>query len=124
MNETTTGREIVVEPYKISGSWVFDFPPAGMVAQPFARGIPEMLDLVLNRKGMQELKEFRLTFSDGQFSNWDGELVQVENEAGGPRYRLLGVEGEPTGRLFLLDSFFPEPPQRLYFRIEPIESHP
>jgi hypothetical protein len=120
MNETAANREIVVEPYKVSGSWVFDFPPAGMIAQPFARGIPEMLEVVLSRKGFQGVKEFRLTFSDAQFSDWDGELVQVENEAGGPRYRLVGVEGELTGRLFLLDAFFPEPPQQLYFRVERI----
>ncbi len=121
MNETAASREIVVEPYKVSGSWVFDFPAAGIIAQPFARGIPEMLDFVLSRKGLQGVTEFRLIFSDVQFTDWDGELVQVENEAGGPRYRLAGVEGEPTGRLFLLDAFFPEPPQQLYFRVERIE---
>jgi len=121
MNETAASREIVVEPYKVAGSWVFDFPPAGMIAQPFARGIPEILDLVLSRKGLQGVKEFRLTFSNLQFADWDGELIQVENEAGGPRYRLVGVEGELTGRLFLVDAFFPETPQQLYFRVERIE---
>ena len=121
MKETAASREIVVEPYKVAGSWVFDFPPAGMIAQPFARGIPEMLDLVLSRKGLQGVKEFRLTFSNLQFADWDGELIQVENEAGGPRYRLVGVEGELTGRLFLLDAFFPEAPQQLYFRVERLE---
>ncbi|MCH8254664.1 MAG: hypothetical protein IID06_04885 [Gemmatimonadetes bacterium] len=70
MNKTATTEQIVVEPYRVSGSWVFDFPPAGVIAQPFARGIPEMLDMVL---------------------------------------------------LFLLNFFFPEPPQKLYFRVEHIE---
>ena len=50
MNETATTKQIVVEPYRVSGSWVFDFPAAGVIAQPFARGIPEMLDMVLARK--------------------------------------------------------------------------
>ena len=122
MNDTTTTKPIAVEPYKVAGGWVFDFPPAGVLAQPFARGIPEMLDLVLLRKDLTDVHEFRLTFADGPFPDWDGELDLVENEAGGPRYRLKGVEGEPSGRLFFLDKFFPQPPQKLYFRIERIES--
>ncbi|MCH8143900.1 MAG: hypothetical protein IIA55_04150 [Gemmatimonadetes bacterium] len=121
MNKTATTEQIVVEPYRVSGSWVFDFPPAGVIAQPFARGIPEMLDIVLARKHMENVREFRLSFSSGSFPEWDGELVLVETEPGGPRYRLTGVEGELSGRLFLLNFFFPEPPQKLYFRVEHIE---
>ena len=121
MNKTATTEQIVIEPYRVSGSWVFDFPPAGVIAQPFARGIPEMLDMVLARKQMENVREFRLSFSSSPFPEWDGELVLVETEPGGPRYRLAGVEGEPSGRLFLLDFFFAEPPQKLYFRVEHIE---
>ena len=121
MNKTVATKQIVIEPYKVSGSWVFDFPPAGVIAQPFARGIPEMLDMVLARKQMEDVREFRLSFSSGPFPEWDGELVLVETEPGGPRYRLTGVEGEPSGRLFLLDFFFAEPPQKLYFRVEYIK---
>jgi hypothetical protein len=121
LNKTAATKQIVVEPYRVSGSWVFDFPPGGVIAQPFARGIPEMLDMVLVRKDMQNVRDFRLSFSSGQFPEWDGELVLVETELGGPRYRLTGVEGEPSGRLFLLNLFFPEPPQKLYFRVEHME---
>ncbi len=121
MNKTVATKQVVVEPYRVSGSWVFDFPPAGVIAQPFARGIPEMLDMVLARKHMESVREFRLSFSSGPFPEWDGELVLVETEPGGPRYRLTGVKGEPSGRLFLLDFFFSEPPQKLYFRVEYID---
>ncbi len=121
MNKTAATKQIVIEPYRVSGSWVFDFPPVGVIAQPFARGIPEMLNTVLARKQLENVREFRLSFSSGPFPEWDGELVLVETEPGGPRYRLAGVEGEPSGRLFLLDLFFPEPPQKLYFRFEHIE---
>ena len=121
MNKAVATKQIVVEPYRVSGSWVFDFPPAGVIAQPFARGIPEMLDMVLARKHMENVREFRLSFSSGPFPEWDGELVLVETEPGGPRYRLTGVKGEPSGRLFLLDFFFSEPPQKLYFRVEYID---
>ncbi len=121
MNKTVAAKQVVVEPYRVSGSWVFDFPPAGVIAQPFARGIPEMLDMVLARKHMESVREFRLSFSSGPFPEWDGELVLVETEPGGPRYRLTGVKGEPSGRLFLLDFFFSEPPQKLYFRVEYID---
>lgn len=121
MNKTVATKQMVVEPYRVSGSWVFDFPPAGVIAQPFARGIPEMLDMVLARKHMESVREFRLSFSSGPFPEWDGELVLVETEPGGPRYRLTGVKGEPSGRLFLLDFFFSEPPQKLYFRVEYID---
>ena len=121
MNKTVAAKQVVVEPYRLSGSWVFDFPPAGVIAQPFARGIPEMLDMVLARKHMESVREFRLSFSSGPFPEWDGELVLVETEPGGPRYRLTGVKGEPSGRLFLLDFFFSEPPQKLYFRVEYID---
>ncbi len=54
---------------------------------------------------MENVREFRLSFSSGPFPEWDGELVLVETEPGGPRYRLTGVKGEPSGRLFLLDVF-------------------
>ncbi|MFB3111901.1 MAG: hypothetical protein ACE10G_07710 [Gemmatimonadales bacterium] len=121
MNKTVAAKQVVVEPYRVSGSWVFDFPPAGVIAQPFARGIPQMLDMVLVRKQMENVREFRLSFSNGPFPEWDGELVLVETEPGGPRYRLTGVKGEPSGRLFLLDFFFSEPPQKLYFRVEYID---
>ncbi len=122
MNETTLNKQIVVEPYKISGTWVFDFPPARIVAQPFWQGVPAILGLVLRRKDMTDVHEFRLTFSDGPFPDWDGELDMVENDTGGPRYCLKGVEGELSGRLFLLDVFFSEPPPKIYFRFERIES--
>ena len=121
MNETTAHKLIVLEPYKVSGAWVFDFPPKGMVAQPFARGIPEMLELVLRRKDLTDVLRVRLTFADSPFPDWDGELDLVENEASGPRYCLKGIEREPSGRLFLLNKFFPEPPPKLFPRIERIE---
>ncbi len=105
MSETTATKQIVVEPYRVLGAWVVDCPSAGMVAQPFARGIPEILDLVLRRKDLTDILKFRLTFSDGPFPDWDGELDMVENEAGGPTYYLKGIEHEPSGRLFLLDAF-------------------
>ncbi len=122
MDEATATKQIVVEPYSVSGAWVVDCPSAGMVAQPFARGIPEILDLVLRRKDLTDILKFRLTFSEGPFADWDGELDMVENEAGGPTYCLKGIEHEPSGRLFLLDAFFPEPPPKLYFRVERIGS--
>lgn len=121
MNDHSVGKPIVIEPYKVSGHWVFDYPPAGMVAQPFARGVPDVLALVLARKGMSEVREFRLTFSDEPFDDWDGRLVRVEDDPSGPRYRLEGVEGEPSGQLFLLDAFYPEPPEQLYFRFDRIQ---
>ncbi len=122
MNEATATKQFVVEPYSVSGAWVVDCPSAGMLAQPFTRGIPEILDLVLRRKDLTDVLKFRFTFSDGLFPDWDGELELVENEAGGPRYCLKGIEGELSGRLFLLNAFFPEPPPKLYFRVERLES--
>lgn len=120
MNDPSVGKPVVIEPYRVSGHWVFDHPPAGLVAQPFARGIPDMLALVLARKGMTDVHEFRLTFSHQPFPDWDGCLIRVEDDPGGPSYRLEGVEGEPSGQLFLLDTFYPEPPGQIYFRFERI----
>jgi hypothetical protein len=121
MNDPSVGKRIVIEPYRVSGHWVFDYPPAGLVAQPFGRGIPHMLALVLARKGMTDVHEFRLTFSAEPFPDWDGRLIRVDNDPAGPRYKLDGVAGEPAGQLFLLDTFYSEPPEQIYFRFERIQ---
>ena len=121
MNDAVNETPIVVEPYRVADLWVFDYPPAAMVARPFAEGVQEMLDLVLERKDLSGASGFRLTFADTPFVDWDGRLLLVDDEAGAPRYRLEGVGDEPSGRFFFLDAFFSETPANLYFRIESLK---
>lgn len=35
---------MVISPYKLTGTWVFDNPAVGLQCEPFVAGIPEMID--------------------------------------------------------------------------------
>lgn len=40
---------MVIFPYRHNGLWVFDDDAAGLVKEPFAFGVPEMIDRIIEK---------------------------------------------------------------------------
>jgi hypothetical protein len=61
---------MIIAPYRWGGTWVFDDPVTGLVREPFVAGVPQMIDVLLERKGIKG-DQFRLIFSAGPFPGYD-----------------------------------------------------
>ena len=110
-----------VMPYRHAGSWTFDDHERDIVAHPFGEGFQETLSFVSRIKAMSGVEAFRLTFSDEPFDRWDAELVLDEvDDQGRPWYHIQGIDGAPPARMGeIFQRYFPSPPSKLYFRIDP-----
>ncbi len=76
-----------VVPYQFHDNWVFDDASTGLVHEPFVKGIPQMIDLLV--AGIPNAKDgFRLYFSDEPFLGYQRKLTWVRESAGGNYYRL------------------------------------
>src|SRR5687768_9243597 len=57
---------MVLMPYRVAGTWVFDDPSVGLRQEPFVAGIPEMIDEMV--KDIPDAAQgFRLLFSGQPF---------------------------------------------------------
>jgi hypothetical protein len=109
----------VIAPYWNHGTWVFDDPARGLVAEPFVAGVPEMIDRLVAdipdaRRG------FRLLFSAGPFPGYQTAFTLARQEFGGNWYRCDDplMEGWLCPALF---KYFEEAPQTIYARAEAIK---
>lgn len=117
--EIKVGNQIhVIAPYRYASTWVFDDPAAGLKAEPFVSGIPDMIDVLVASIPNAE-HGFRLLFAARPFPGYQVELVQLRSEYGGNWYRwdATNMEGWLCPALF---KYFPEPPPMLYARAEPL----
>src|SRR4051812_25615999 len=66
-NHSDAGNSImVVKPYWLHGTWVFDDESVGLKQEPFVAGVPEMIDALV--KNVPDAKNgFRLLFSAHTF---------------------------------------------------------
>ncbi len=109
----------VIQPYKYSGTWVFDDPEVDLVREPFVEGVPEMIDDLVVEIPMAHAG-FRLTFSADPFPSFQRELEWVRAEFEGHWYR--SIEPEMEGWLCpALFKYFEEAPKKLYVRADPLE---
>lgn len=109
----------VIQPYRYSGTWVFDDPGVDLLREPFIDGVPEMIDeLVAEIPNARD--GFRMTFSASLFPSYQRELRWLREESGGNWYR--SIEPELEGWLCpALFKYFDEAPQTLYVRADPLE---
>ena len=112
---------MVIAPYRLEGTWVFDDPAVDLVREPFVAGVPEMIDRIVGNAD-----RFRLTFSAGPFPGFEHELVRVREEVGGHWYRMddfpepgESMEGWLCPALF---KYFDQAPERLYVRADPCDA--
>ena len=58
--------DLVIEPYRHEGAWVFDEPRVGLYREPFVAGVTEMIDRLV--AGIPEAAAgFRLRFAASPF---------------------------------------------------------
>ena len=108
---------ITIAPYRHNGTWVFDDVSAGLVAEPFIAGVPEMIDLLV--KDIPKADEgFRLTFSAIPFPGHQRKLTWQRAEAGGNYYSIDDppMEGWLCPAMF---QYFREAPKELFVKADP-----
>ena len=111
---------LLIHPYKVSETWVFDDEHFGLVQEPFVLGASEMIDAILaTLKPPIENAErgFRLLFSASPFPGCHAELVRLREEIGGNWYQFAdgSMEGWLCPALF---HYFPQAPDRIYAKAE------
>ena len=107
----------VISPYLSRGTWVFDDPSRGLIAEPFVAGRPELInDLVA---GIPRAREgFRLIFSAKRFHGTQASFIRGRTETAGTWYMSDdGREGWLCPALF---QYFSIAPAELFVRAEPI----
>jgi hypothetical protein len=108
---------VVIFPYRLHGTWVFDDPTTGLVQEPFVAGIPEIIDrAVANIPDAG--KGFKLTFSARPFPGYQIVLNWVREEFDGNWYRVEGTTSEGWLCPALL-KYFATAPQRIYCAAAP-----
>jgi hypothetical protein len=106
-----------IAPYRHLGSWAFDDNNAGLVAEPFVCGIPEMIDTLLKERLMTDVDKFRLRFSTTRFPGYQAQLIKLHEEHGGNWYQWTVNEME--GWLCpILFKYFATAPKSIYLKAE------
>ena len=111
----------MIAPYWHQGTWAFDDDAHGLVAEPFVCGAEKMIDVVVDRAGI-DLREarrrgIRLTFSARAFPGAHAVADRVRPEAGGSWYRF----GAPSMEGWLCPAmfhYFDEAPEEIHIRAE------
>lgn len=109
---------MIIHPYRYEDYWVFDYPNAGFVREPFVSGMPAIIDhLVQNIPDADT--GFKLLVSPLSFAGYQAELVRVREQYGGYWYRwqTKNLEGWLSPDLF---RYFGEVPPTIYCKAEPM----
>lgn len=113
---------MVLFPYLWNGIWVFDDPTVGLVKEAFVAGIPEILESLHEKEGIEHPETgFRLIFSAVPFPSHQLKGTWIREEAiGGNWYRTDdGKEGWLCPALF---QYFETAPKNLYIRVETLNT--
>ena len=111
-----TNSIMILEPYRHSGTWVFDDPITGLVREPFVEGVPEMIDYLV--KDIPDAnKGFRMLFSAKPFPEHMMKVTWRRAEHGGNWYfsEELNMEGWLCPALF---KYFKGAPKEIYVKAE------
>jgi hypothetical protein len=110
----------IILPYRWSGTWVFDDLAVGLEREPFVAGVPEMIDILLNRKDMKDFDRFRLIFSAHEFPGYDEKITMQSGQVDQGTY-YESPTFEKIGWLCpALARYFDESPKEIYVKFEPI----
>lgn len=115
---TSSNSILVIEPYRLVGTWVFDDPKVGLKAEPFVSGIPELIDKLVAEASIQEAdKGFRLIFSSQPFPGHQTRVVWRRRESAGNWYysEEYDMEGWLCPALF---RYFKRAPKEIYVKAE------
>lgn len=109
---------LVIAPYRQSGTWVFDDPRAGLRAEPFISGIPELIDKLVAEADIPDAeKGFRLLFSSQPFPGCQTKVVWRRRDTAGNWYysEKYNAEGWLCPSLF---KYFKRAPKEIYVKAE------
>lgn len=107
---------MVIQPYRVAGTWVFDDPATGLVQEPFVEGIPAIIDQMVHDIP-DAAQGFRMLFSASPFPGSTAFTFQRgEYDGAWYRHHQLG-EGWLCPAMLL---YFSEPPPKLYAKAEAI----
>lgn len=108
---------LLISPYKISDTWVFDDPAVGLRQEPFVSGADHIMDL-LSEKIPNAASGFKLVFSSQPFPGYQARFVRGGAEHGGTWYSWPDrkVEGWLCPALF---HYFKEAPPEMYVQASP-----
>ncbi len=108
---------IIINPYKVKGTWVFDDERVDLVQEPFVFGMPVMIDeLVVNISNAED--EFRLIFSKNKFPRYQKKMSWVREECDGNWY--TSDDNKEGWVCLALLKYFELPPKKNYVRAEQI----
>ena len=106
---------IAIHPYYSEGLWVFDDESVGLIKEPFVSGMPEIIELFIKEKEIQNAKNgFTILFSAQKFPDSDITLSLVESEYGGNWYEIDGFKGWLCPALF---KYFNVTPINIYIKL-------
>jgi hypothetical protein len=108
---------LVIHPYKLHGTWVFDDPAVGLVQEPFVSGADVIIDRMV--EGIPNAAAgITIVFSAQPFPGHQYELERRREEMGGLWYfsPRFGIEGWLCPALF---RYFDEAPERIYVQVKP-----
>ncbi|MBD2438685.1 DUF6717 family protein [Nostoc sp. FACHB-110] len=111
-----TNSIIVIFPYRLNQTWVFDDERLGLLQEPFVSGVPEMIDIFV--QGIAHVDEgFKLLFSANPFPTYQAELIWLREEYSGNWYRWSekSLEGWLCPALF---KYFNHAPEKIYCKAE------
>ena len=83
----------IIQPYRDLGTWLFDDESRNIIREPFVLGVPQMIDMYLEQKGIQANK-FTLIFSNKDIPNADAKLIKERDLNEGAWYSLVGTDKE------------------------------
>lgn len=97
--------------YRSHSGWAFDDATAGLSAEPFVAGIPEMIDVLAEQIGADD--RIVLTFAPTEFPGSSLRLDRTREEFGGNWYRWedRGMDGWLCPALF---KYFPIAPDQIW----------
>jgi hypothetical protein len=106
---------MVIFPYYLENTWVFDDLDVDLVKEPFVFGVPEMIDNLV--KDIPNAKQgFKLIFSKSPFPGYQRKLTWIREEYEGNWYTISGEdEGWLCPALF---KYFNKAPKEIYVKAE------
>jgi hypothetical protein len=108
----------VIVPYRWAGTWVFDDSTVGLNKEPFVFGIPEMIETLLEKKGMSQVDRFRLTFSEFEFPDYDEKLDLQSGQVDQGSFYESTTFGKVGWLCPALSRYFDKTPARIYVKFD------
>lgn len=110
---------MIIHPYWLHGTWVFDDKSTGLVAEPFVSGIPEIIMALLIKESINPINAqngFTAIFSATPFPEYTGVLNHIESDEYGVGnwYQYEDMKGWLCPALML---YFSEAPKQIYVKV-------